>query len=233
MGRSQRRDRDAPGDDPYRTARERMVERQLEARGIRDRGVLDAMRRVRREAFVAEPFTGAAYDDSPLPIAEGQTISQPFVVALMTEALELAPGDRVLEIGAGSGYAAAVLAEIAEAVYTVERHAALAEAARRRLAEQGYGNVQVRCGDGTLGWPEHAPYDAIVVAAGGPEPPRPLLEQLAPGGRLVIPIGPSAQIQRLIRIRRRGEDDYTEEALGDVRFVPLTGAEGWPEGSDR
>jgi protein-L-isoaspartate(D-aspartate) O-methyltransferase len=208
-----------------------MVERQILGRGVRDERVLEAMRTVPREAFLPESLAELAYDDTPLPIEEEQTISQPYIVALMAEALELKPADRVLEIGAGSGYAAAVLSRVAREVYTVERHGSLAGLARERLRRLGYGNVQVLHGDGTLGWPEHAPYDAIVVAAGGPDVPRSLQEQLAPGGRLVIPIGSDPRTQELIRVRRTGPDQWEREDLGAVRFVPLVGAQGWHRGS--
>ena len=204
-----------------------MVETQVAARGIRDAAVLRAMRAVPREVFVPPELRDSAYRDSPLPIAEGQVITQPYLVAHMTAALELSPGDRVLEIGTGSGYAAAVLAEIAGRVYTVERHESLASAARRRLEELGYENVEVRVGDGTLGWPEHGPYQAISVTAGGPDVPRPLLEQLVLGGRLVIPLGPDLTRQTLVQLRRRGERDFSRTDLDDVRFVPLVGAQGW------
>ena len=207
--------------------RENMVARQIEGRGIRDPRVLAAMRNVPREQFVPDDLADLAYDDAPLPIGTGQTISQPYVVALMTEALELEPGDRVLEIGAGSGYAAAVLAEIAQRVYTIERHPDLAEYARRNLERLGYDNVAVRCADGTRGWPEEAPFDAIVVTAGGPAVPESLREQLAAGGRLVIPVGGAKSAQQLLRIRHRGEADYAQETLGAVRFVPLIGEQGW------
>jgi protein-L-isoaspartate(D-aspartate) O-methyltransferase len=211
-----------------------MVERQIVARGVSDPRVLAAMREVPREAFVPASLAELAYEDAPLPIEEAQTISQPFIVASMAEALELSPGDRVLEIGAGSGYAAAVLSRLAASVYTVERHPALAEGARQRLAELGYDNVSVLCGDGTLGWPEHAPYDGIIVAAGGPDVPPSLLAQLAPGGRLVIPIGATPREQELVRVRRYGPgpEDFRRESLGAVRFVPLVGAEGWQEEGD-
>jgi protein-L-isoaspartate(D-aspartate) O-methyltransferase len=207
--------------------REEMVDRQLAARGIRDPDVLRAMGEVPREAFVPKHLRHLAYADSPLPIGEEQTISQPYIVALMTEAMEVSSGDRVLEIGTGSGYAAAVLSRIAAEVYTVERHGSLARAARQRFEELGYDTVHVRHGDGTLGWAAHAPYDAIVVTAGGPQVPQPLLEQLAIGGCLVIPVGPSHYSQELVRIRRANETEYRRENLGAVRFVPLVGSEGW------
>ncbi len=217
-------------DPPDRAAdRGAMVERQLAARGIRDPRVLAAMRDVPREAFVAAELAEFAYEDAPLPIEAAQTISQPYIVAAMTEAAEVRPDDRVLEIGTGSGYAAAVLSRVAAEVDTIERHQELVDVAERRLRELGYANVAVRHGDGTLGWPERAPYDAIVVAAGGPDVPPALLAQLAVGGRLVIPIGPTPREQELVRVRRVGEDDYRREELGAVRFVPLIGAGGWQE----
>lgn len=203
--------------------------RMLRRQGIRDETVLKAMANVPREKFVGINLLEFAYDDSPLPIEEGQTISQPYIVALMTEALMLKPGDRVMEVGTGSGYAAAVLGEVADEVYTIERHESLAHQASVRLKELNYENVHVLCGDGTLGWPEHAPYDGIVVAAGGPEAPRSLIEQLAVGGRLVIPVGASVREQELIRITRINNDDVEIETLGAVRFVPLIGEEGWKE----
>ncbi len=208
------------------TQRERMVERQIASRGVRDPAVLAAMRSVPREHFLPPDLEEFAYQDNPLPIEQGQTISQPFIVALMAEALRLGPHDRVLEIGTGSGYAAAVLARIAREVYTIERHEELAEIATWRLARLGFDNVFVRHGDGTLGWPEHAPYDAIVVAAGGPRIPEPLLAQLAPGGRLVIPVG-EEKVQELVRVTRRADGRFEHEELGGVHFVPLIGAEGW------
>jgi len=211
--------------------RRRMVETLIARRGVHDPAVLAAMAQVPREAFVPGHLVDRAYDDRPLPIGEGQTISQPYVVAFMTEALRLGPRDRVLEIGTGSGYAAAVLAEIAGEVYTIERLERLAPSARQRLVALGYRRVQVRCGDGTLGWPEHAPYDAIVATAGGPEVPKALLDQLAREGRLVIPVGASQREQRLVRVVRAGADDYAYEDLGDVAFVPLIGAQGWSEAS--
>jgi protein-L-isoaspartate(D-aspartate) O-methyltransferase len=206
--------------------RERLVA-QIEREGIGNPAVLDALRHVPREAFVPPELRPVAYQDSALPIGREQTISQPFVVALMTAALELRSSDRVLEIGAGSGYAAAVLAMIAQEVYTVERDQELAETARERLRTLGFANVHVLHADGTRGWPEHAPYQAITVAAGGPDVPQPLRDQLAIGGRLVIPVGRKASQQQLIRVRKIAEDDYRQEDLGNVRFVPLVGAAGW------
>jgi protein-L-isoaspartate(D-aspartate) O-methyltransferase len=202
--------------------RERMVTRQLAARGIRDERVLAAMREVPREEFVSPVYAGSAYDDGPLPIECGQTISQPYIVALMAEALQLRPQDRVLEVGTGSGYAAAVLSRLTREVYTVERHGKLADSARERLARLGYANVRVLHGDGLRGWPEHAPFDAISVAAGGRDVPPALAEQLAPDGRLVIPVGPDDGLQQLVRVRRRANGSGLDrEDLADVRFVPL------------
>ena len=213
--------------DNYAAQRERMVRQQIEGRGLHDPAVLAAMRAVPREQFVLEPHRPYAYDDTPLPIPANQTISQPYIVAYMIAALRLRPDDRVLEIGAGSGYAAAVLSHIVAAVYTVERHAGLADFARRRLARLGYDNVSLRLGDGTHGWPEHAPYDAIVVAAGGPSVPESLRAQLAVGGRLVMPVGRSRSQQHLLRLTRRAAEEYHEESLAPVAFVPLIGDEGW------
>jgi protein-L-isoaspartate(D-aspartate) O-methyltransferase len=206
-------------------SRARMVAEQLFARGIRDERVLGAFRKVPREAFVATELAESAYADHPLPIGEGQTISQPFVVALMTEAAKISPTARVLEVGAGSGYAAAILAELAKEVVAIERHPSLAESARKALHGLGYANVTVLCGDGSRGVPEHAPYDAILVAAGAPAPPESLKAQLAEGGRLVIPVSVDSY-QDLKVITRRGER-FEEEDLGAVRFVPLMGEEGW------
>ena len=214
--------------DDASARRAAMVDHQIASRGIRSELVLGAMRAVPREAFLPASLAEFAYDDTPLPIAEGQTISQPYIVALMTEALRLEGGERVLEIGTGSGYAAAVLSRIAHDVYTVERVGQLAERAAATLADLGCVNIHVLHGDGTLGWPDHAPYDAIVVAAGGPDVPEALKAQLAVGGRLVIPIGSDRHVQELVRVTRRSRDDYETEEIADVRFVPLTGAEGWP-----
>jgi protein-L-isoaspartate(D-aspartate) O-methyltransferase len=207
--------------------RERMVANQIEKRGLRDPAVLAAMREVPRETFVSEKHRKYAYDDGPLPILEGQTISQPYVVALMTEALELKPEDRVLEIGTGSGYAAAVLSRIAAKVFTVERFEALVEYARANLALAGYQNVFLHHDDGTLGWPNHAPYDAIIAAAGGPKIPEALIEQLAVGGRLVMPIGSAQRAQQLVKLTRLPEGKYKKRKLSHVRFVPLIGEQGW------
>ena len=185
------------------------------------------MRSVPREDFLPAEMREFAYEDTPLPIEADQTISQPYIVAFMVEALALEGGERVLEIGAGSGYAAAVLSRIAGEVYTVERIGQLAEKAAARLADLGYGNVHVLHGDGTKGWPEHMPYDAIVVAAGGPKVPDALKLQLKIGGRLVIPVGKDRTVQELVRITRVSEQDFKREDLADVRFVPLVGEEGW------
>lgn len=207
--------------------RAEMVERNIVARGVRDELVLEAMRKVPRELFLPESLREFANEDSPLPIGVEQTISQPYIVAFMAEALMLGGGEKVLEIGAGSGYAAAVLSEIAASVYTIERLRPLAEKAAATLAELGYHNVHVLCGDGTRGWPEHAPYDAIVVAAGGPRVPESLKQQLKIGGRLVIPVGKDQRSQELVRMVRISENEYLSEDIADVRFVPLIGAEGW------
>lgn len=218
----------------FETLRKQMVDYQLAARGLSDQAVLDAVNAVPREEFIPTELVEFAYRDSPLPIAASQTISQPYIVALMTAALELKASDRVLEVGTGSGYAAAVLAEIASDVFTIERHKILADTARNRLESLGYKNIHVLYGDGTLGWPQHAPFDGIIVAAGGPEVPETLKQQLAIGGRLVIPVGTTLQTQKLVRVRRISEDKYQEEDLGAVRFVPLIGAAGWEdEGADK
>jgi protein-L-isoaspartate(D-aspartate) O-methyltransferase len=209
--------------------RRRMVERDLRARGVTDAGVLTAMAEVPREEFVRPGLARSAYEDRPLPIERGQTISQPYIVATMAEAAEARPGERVLEIGTGSGYGAAVLATVGASVWTVERHQRLADDAGARLARLGYDTVRVRCGDGTLGWSEEAPFDAVIVTAAGPSVPQPLLDQLADGGRLVMPVGSETGPQSLVRVRRDGDELSTED-LGDVRFVPLVGVEGWPRG---
>ena len=200
--------------------RRRMVEHQLRRRGIRDERVLAAMDRVLREAFVPASMASRAYDDGPLPIGDDQTISQPYVVALMVEAAEIGPADKILDVGTGSGYAAAILAELTPSVLSIERIGTLAEAARACLERQGYGRVRVRHGDGAKGWPEEAPFDAVLVAAGAAAVPRALLDQLAAGGRLVAPVGPRHD-QRLLRFRRRDDGSLEKTDLGPVAFVPL------------
>jgi protein-L-isoaspartate(D-aspartate) O-methyltransferase len=214
-----------PGKDRA-VERAAMVEQQLIDRGIRDRRLLAAFRLVPREAFVDESVADLAYEDGPLPIAGGQTISQPYVVALMIEALGVRPGDRVLEVGAGSGYAAAIVSRLAERVYAIERQAALAKEAAERLHRLGYDNVDVRIGDGTLGLPAAAPFDAILVSAGGPGIPTALIDELALGGRLVIPVG-KPHAQRLLRLAKRQDGRVHREDLGPVSFVPLLGDAGW------
>jgi protein-L-isoaspartate(D-aspartate) O-methyltransferase len=213
----------------FASLRRDMVEHQIRARGVRSRVVLDAIGKVTREAFLPHYLHEFAYEDTALPIEAQQTISQPYIVAFMIEALSLKCDDRVLEIGTGSGYAAAVLAEIAGEVYTVERIGQLAEKAAVALADLGYRNVHILHGDGTRGWLEHAPYDAIVVAAGGPEVPQALCAQLKVGGRLVIPIGDNARTQELTLITRISQDEYKRKDLADVTFVPLLGQEGFAE----
>jgi len=210
----------------FASARNRMVEAQIARRGVRDARVLAAMRIVPRELFIAPTFRQLAYEDGALPIAEGQSISQPYIVAAMLEAAGLEDDSKVLEIGAGSGYVTALLGRVADKVFAVERHGALTEAARERLRALGYDNVELRTADGSAGWPEAAPFDAIIVSAGGPQVPESLKQQLAIGGRLVMPVGLEDE-QRLVRILRRGLDDFTLRDLGAVRFVKLVGAAGW------
>jgi protein-L-isoaspartate(D-aspartate) O-methyltransferase len=212
--------------------RRQMIDLQVAGRGIANPLVLEAMRRVPRERFVSPGLEEFAYEDSPLPIEVGQTISQPYIVAVMIDAAAVQAGHRVLEIGTGSGYAAAVLSQIAKQVYTVERHPELAEQAKKRFRELGYENIQVRVGDGTVGWPEAAPFDAILGTAAGPAVPKPLREQLAVGGRLIMPVGDTDH-QRLIRLRRVEPDIYEEDDLGDVRFVPMIGEHGWSDDEQR
>jgi protein-L-isoaspartate(D-aspartate) O-methyltransferase len=206
--------------------RNRMVDEQMVGRGIADPLVLAAMRAVPREIFVEEELLEFAYDDGALPIAAGQTISQPYIVARMIEAATLGRGSRVLEVGTGSGYAAAVLSRIAAMVYTIERHAALAEVARRRLAQLGYENIDVRLGDGTQGWSEKSPFDAIIVAAAGPAIPPALKQQLLVGGNLVLPIGDSYGVQTLCKITRTSDMEFERADLDAVSFVPLVTGEG-------
>ncbi len=207
--------------------RVRMVEQQIKVRGVRDENIIAAMLRVPREAFVPIEVRESAYTDRPLPIGCEQMISQPYIVALMTEALALNDDDRVLEIGTGSGYQAAVLSELAGQVCSIERHAALADRATETLQRLGYTNVTVRTGNGSVGCPEEAPFDAIIVTASAPEVPSELLDQLAENGRLVIPVGRGEDDQCLIRIRRTGHNEFLRENLGPVRFVPLIGEAGW------
>jgi len=204
-----------------------MVKRQIAQRGIDDVLVLNAMRKVPRHEFVERKLQPFAYDDSPMPIGEGQTISQPYIVGMMTAALDLKGGERVLEVGAGCGYAAAVLAEIAGEVYTVERIGSLADRARRTLAHLGYDNVHVITGDGTLGWPDAAPYAGISVTASAPDVPHTLKQQLEIGGHLVIPVEREGGLQYLERITRVDEEKFQTVSLGGVRFVRLIGTEGW------
>jgi len=210
----------------YAALRQRMVEEQLIARDIRDERVLDAMRRIPRHRFVPEEYRHLTYADGPLPIGAGQTISQPYIVALMTQLLELTGAERVLEIGTGSGYQTAVLAELAAEVYTVEYQPSLMEAARKRLQDMGYRNVHFHEGDGSLGWSEHAPYDAVLVTAAAPAVPLPLREQTALGGRLVLPVG-GRWGQSLVRWWHLENGDWKKETIGPVAFVPLRGRFGW------
>lgn len=202
---------------------------ELQLRGVRDLRVLKAILSVPREKFVPDSLRNLAYRNRSLPIGLGQTISQPLVIAHMLEALQLHPTDRVLEIGTGSGYAAAILSQLCESIFTIERHLPLAQVAEKRLRTLGYQNVHVLHGDGTLGWPEKAPFDAIIVAACGPRIPQALLEQLQMKGRLVMPIGEIDGTQHLIRVTRESENRFVTEDLGEVRFVPLIGHSGWSD----
>ena len=211
--------------DSFETVRERMVRDQLQARGVADQRVLQAMAEVPRHLFVDDAMQARAYGDFPLPIGGDQTISQPLVVAAMTEALQLTGSEKVLEIGTGSGYQAAVLSRLCEKVYTVERINSLLAGSRKIFDRLRYYNILSRLDDGTLGWQEHAPYDAIIVTAGGPEIPKPLVEQLADNGRMVIPVG-ERDVQELQLVKKDG-DDVEIETLESVRFVSLIGAHGW------
>lgn len=212
--------------------RRHMVEHQLRRRGIHNEAILRAMDEVPRESFVPPQMAAHAYDDGPLPIGGGQTISQPWIVAAMIQMIEPQPTDRVLEVGAGSGYAAAVLSRIVAEVVTMERLPELAAGARERLAALGYHNVTVVEGDGSRGHPPRAPYDAILVAAGAPAVPDALKQQLSIGGRLVVPVGQSRLLQELVRVRRVDDSSFETERFEGVRFVPLIGAEGWSEAGD-
>jgi len=211
----------------YAAQLEEMIEKQLRRRGVHDAAVLAAMAEVPRHEFVSEDVRAHAYDDLPLPIGSGQTISQPYIVAAMTAALHLRPGDRVLEIGTGCGYHAAVLSRLAKEVFTIERRPELASSASATLTRLGYSNAHVHCGDGTLGLPELAPFDAILVAAAAPAVPKPLLAQLAEGGRIILPVG-DTQHQELQLIEKRG-DAFPMKMLEGCRFVPLLGYHGWQE----
>ncbi len=215
-----------PQFDPL-AARERMIDRQIRSRGIVDERILAAFRAVPRHLFVDPAMEGSAYGDHALPIGQGQTISQPYMVALMTQALDLEEGDRILEIGTGSGYQAAILAHLVRTVFTIERIAPLAQRAQRILAEIGITNVIQRVGDGSVGWSEFAPYDGIVVTAGAPRLPEGLADQLAVGGRMVIPVGSGAQ--QVLRIVERAADGYIDREGGLCAFVPLIGRRGWKE----
>lgn len=214
--------------DPFEVARRRMVTEQIIPGGVRDPKVLEAMKKVMRHAFVNPGMENQAYEDRPLQIGFGQTISQPLMVALMTEALRLSGSERILEIGTGSGYQAAVLAEIAKEVYTVERISELSIRARKVLYRLRYNNIKLRIGDGTLGWPEEAPFDSIIVTAGAPALPQKLIEQLADGGRLVVPVG-DAELQYLEVLERAGKE-IRKRSVTACRFVKLVGAQGWSEG---
>lgn len=214
----------------YAIARRRMVEQQLVDNGIDDSKVLDVMRKVPRHLFVESAFAAQAYGDAPLPIGDKQTISHPYIVAFMSSALALKGREEVLEIGTGSGYQAAVLSCLCKRVYSIERHTALARRARQVLDHVGCSNVQLKLGDGTLGWPEMGPFDAIMVTAGAPVMPARLKEQLKIGGRLVVPVGDKEQ-QVLLRITRSSDKTFTEERFHGCRFVPLVGADGWEDGT--
>ena len=207
--------------------RERMIASHVEARGLDDSALLAALRAVPREAFVSPEYAHAAYADSPLPIGCGQTISQPYIVALMIDAAAIGSGDKVLEVGAGSGYAAAVIGQLAREVIAIERIGELARLAAGRMERLGYGNVRVVEGDGTMGWPSAAPFDAILAAASGSHVPHLLIDQLKPGGRLVMPIGGRNSAQELVKVTKRDDGSIERESLGGVRFVPLIGAQAF------
>ena len=211
----------------FAAERETMVERQLKRRGITEPEILDAFRAVPREAFISSEYAHVAYGDHPLPIEANQTISQPYIVALMIEAAAIKRGDVVLEVGAGSGYAAAVISRIAAKVIGIERQHGLVEVARERLQRLGYDNVEIIEGDGTKGCGEQAPFDAILAAASGSHVPRALVEQLAPGGRIVMPLGEPGWVQELVKVTKQEDGVLKQENLGGVRFVPLIGEEGW------
>ena len=213
----------------FAAEREAMVERHLKRRGIKEVAIQDAFLAVPRECFVAPEYEHMAYGDHPLPIEAGQTISQPYIVALMIQAAEIKRGDKVLEVGAGSGYAAAVISRIAGRVIAIERQHELVDIACDRVQRLGYYNVEIVEGDGTKGCPEFAPYDAILAAASGSHVPKALIEQLSPGGRIVMPVGDPGWVQKLIKVTKRPDGTLDQENLGDVRFVPLIGEQGWSD----
>ena len=213
----------------FAAERDSMIERQLRRRGIKEREILDAFRAVPREAFISAEFAHQAYGDHPLPIEAHQTISQPYIVALMIQAADIEPTDKVLEVGSGSGYAAAVISRIASRVIGIERQQELVEVSRARLQRLGYENVGIFEGDGTKGCPEEAPFDAILAAASGSHVPRALLDQLAPGGCIVMPIGEPGWVQELVKVTKRADGTMEQQNLGGVRFVPLIGEEGWKD----
>jgi protein-L-isoaspartate(D-aspartate) O-methyltransferase len=214
----------------YAAEREAMIERHLVKRGIREQTIVEAFRQVPREAFIGPEYAHLAYGDHPLPIEAGQTISQPYIVALMIQAAEIGERDVVLEVGAGSGYAAAVIGRIAAKVVGIERQHDLVQVAAERLRRLGFDNIEIVEGDGTKGCPDQAPFDAILAAASGSHVPRPLVEQLAPGGRLVMPIGDPGWVQELVKVTKQDDGILKQENLGGVRFVPLIGEEGWKDG---
>ena len=211
----------------FAAERDAMVERQLQSRGIAEPSILEAFRVVPREAFVSADLAHLAYEDHPLPIEAKQTISQPYIVALMIQAAEIGRGETVLEVGSGSGYAAAVISRIAAKVVGVERQHVLVKVARERMDRLGYANVEIVAGDGTLGWPDGAPYDAILAAASGSHVPKSLIDQLKPGGRIVMPLGDPGWVQTLVKLKKREDGTLQQSDLGGVRFVPLIGADGW------
>jgi protein-L-isoaspartate(D-aspartate) O-methyltransferase len=212
---------------PRADERSAMVEHQIRARGISNPRVLDAMRQIPRHIFIPHPYDSAAYDDNPLPIGNGQTISQPYIVAQMTELLDPGPGDNILEIGSGSGYQTAIVAALSHQVTSIERIPSVADLARKNLAAVGVKNVRIVVGDGTLGYPVDAPYRAILITAATPAIPQPLIDQLAPGGRLVAPVG-GREIQELVSLTRK-DNDLVKSSHGSVRFVPLIGEHGWED----
>lgn len=214
----------------FTAQREVMVDRQLKRRGIKDQHILDAFLKVPREAFVSPEYAQLAYGDHPLPIEAGQTISQPYIVALMIEAAGIGLRDKVLEVGAGSGYAAAIISRLAGQVFAIERQHELVEVARVRISQLGYNNIEILEGDGTKGCPDHAPFDAILAAASGSHVPNALLDQLAEGGHIVMPLGSPGWAQELVRVTKRSDGSVERQNLGSVRFVPLIGEEGWNDG---